>query len=68
MVIGTVEFVEADEELDLAPPLNLEDLKVMPLTEKRAMLIFDVNKPGADEVDEADIEVDDGSDFDENAA
>lgn len=59
VVIGTVEFVEADEELDLAMPLKLDELKVMSLTEKKAMFSFSENKPITEE---QDIEVDDSDD------
>ncbi|TPX70010.1 hypothetical protein SpCBS45565_g02112 [Spizellomyces sp. 'palustris'] len=70
VIVDTVEFVEADERMDLPPPLKLVDLENMSLTQKKAALLFDTQEtPIHDEgAEEMDVEMDEDVDMDEDNA
>ncbi|KAL1407197.1 SF3a splicing factor complex subunit [Vanrija albida] len=65
VTVETIEFTQADMELDLPPPTNVDKLRVMSMAEKRmaAMIMEEpgagVAAPGgADNVEEVDMEED----------
>ncbi|RKO92725.1 Pre-mRNA splicing factor PRP21 like protein-domain-containing protein, partial [Blyttiomyces helicus] len=57
VIVDTVEFVEADESLDLPAPLSLVDLESMTLAQKKAALIFNTETPEGDDGGDMDVEL-----------
>lgn len=64
VTVETIEFTQADMELDLPPPTNVDKLRVMSMAEKR-MAAMIMEEPGAgapvgggDNVEEVDMEED----------
>ncbi|KAI8824193.1 Pre-mRNA splicing factor PRP21 like protein-domain-containing protein [Fimicolochytrium jonesii] len=70
VIVDTVEFVEADERMALAPPLNLADLERMSLTQKKAALAFEFEDlpQVTEDADgaEMEVEMDEDMDMDED--
>ncbi|TPX56013.1 hypothetical protein PhCBS80983_g04875 [Powellomyces hirtus] len=67
VIVDTVEFVEADERMNLNPPLRLEDLENMSLSQKKAALMFETQQNTAQpqtEDDEMEVEMDMDEDMD----
>ncbi|TXT07320.1 hypothetical protein VHUM_03490 [Vanrija humicola] len=64
VTVETIEFTQADMELDLPPPTNVDKLRVMSMAEKRmaAMIMEEPGAgaaaPGGDNVEEVDMEED----------
>ncbi|KAJ3194192.1 hypothetical protein HK101_003312, partial [Irineochytrium annulatum] len=49
VVVETVEFVEADEVLQLPPPISIMDLEGMTLAQKKAAVLFEPPQAAAEE-------------------
>lgn len=58
--MDTVEFVEADERMDLPPPLNLANLESMSLSQKKAALSFEPPEVAAAEEEDEEMEMEVG--------
>ncbi|KAJ3141868.1 splicing factor 3a, subunit 1 [Geranomyces variabilis] len=66
VIVDTVEFAEADERMNLNPPMRLEELEGMSLAQKKAALMFDTqqNAQAAADAEEDEMDVDMDMDMD----
>ncbi|KAJ8663764.1 hypothetical protein O0I10_000037 [Lichtheimia ornata] len=68
VVVETVEFNEADDQMDLPPPMSLSELENMSLAQKRMNALVEQpqeEKPGDVEMDIEDVDMEEESDQEE---
>lgn len=71
VIVETVEFTEADDHIDLPPPLSLKQLESMSLVEKKTAAMISAAQPkpmeieGDDDDGEMDVEMDEDTDEEE---
>jgi len=68
VIVDTIEFTEADETMDLPPPMSLSELQHMSLVQKKANLISTNEMVDKKEEDQAgDMDMDEEMEVDEEA-
>jgi len=66
VIVETVEFTEADETIDLPPPMSIMELENMTLAQKKMASVNLVESQPDEKVGEIDMEMDDDVDMDED--
>jgi len=64
VIVETVEFTEADETIDLPPPMSIMELENMTLAQKKMASVAMIESQD-DKVDEVDMEMDDDVDMED---
>jgi len=68
VIVDTIEFTEADESMDLPPPMSLSELQHMSLVQKKANLISTNEMENKKEEDQAgDMEMDEEMDVEDDS-
>ncbi|UZO19681.1 uncharacterized protein OCT59_010957 [Rhizophagus irregularis] len=66
VIVETVEFTEADETIDLPPPMSIMELENMTLAQKKMASVNLVESQPDEKVGEIDMEMDDDVDMEED--
>jgi len=67
VIVDTIEFTEADETMDLPPPMSLSELQHMSLVQKKANLISTNELAKKEEEQAGDMDMDEEMDMDDDS-